>query len=65
MNNDEIMTMREQLSNLIEETLTKKINDLNIDNLQLNDIRLQNELIINQLTKININIEGLMNKILR
>jgi hypothetical protein len=65
MNNGEIMTMREQLSNLIEETLTKKINDLNIDNLQLNDIRLQNELIINQLTKININIEGLMNKILR
>ena len=65
MNNGEIMTMREQLSNLIEVALTKKINDLNIDNLQLNDIRLQNELIINQLTKININIEGLMNKILR
>jgi hypothetical protein len=64
MSEKDIEKLREELNKSIEEFISKN-GAQSIDNLQLLDLRAQNELILNQLRTINYNLEGLMNKILR
>lgn len=64
MNEEEIEKLREELGKSINELISTNETQ-SIDNLQLLDLRAQNELILNQLRTINYNLEGLMNKVLR